>query len=121
MCRSIKTLHNFKNSIYEEDIPAASSNRSKVDLVFNALQSNERAFARAVGKWRISSSCSELVTTAPAPRSQSKPPRHAQGADRFDPPSKGMAWICARASPSRPSAARAMALKYIWSPTISLP
>ena len=68
MCRSIKTLHNFKPPATEEEIRAASLQFvRKLSGVSRPSKANELAFARAVEEVAQSarSLLESLVTTAP--------------------------------------------------------
>ena len=68
MCRSIKTLHNFKPPATEEEILAASLQFvRKLSGVTRPSKANEEAFDRAVEKVADAARVllDQLVTTAP--------------------------------------------------------
>ena len=87
MCRSIKTLHNFKPPATEEEIRAASLQFvRKLSGVTRPSKANELAFARAVEEVAQSarSLLESLVTTAPPrDREVEAAKARARAADRF--------------------------------------
>ena len=87
MCRSIKTLHNFKPPATEEEIRAASLQFvRKLSGVTRPSKANERAFALAVEEVAQSarSLLENLVTTAPPrDRDVEAAKARARGAERF--------------------------------------
>jgi len=87
MCRSIKTLHNFKPPATEEEIRAASLQFvRKLSGVTRPSKANELAFARAVEEVAQSarSLLENLVTTAPPrDREVEAAKARARAADRF--------------------------------------
>lgn len=89
MCRSIKTLHNFKPPATEEEIRAASLQFvRKLRGVSRPSKANERAFACAVEQVRQAarSLLESLVTTAPPRDREVEAARaRARTAERFRP------------------------------------
>jgi hypothetical protein len=87
MCRSIKTLHNFKPPATEEEIRAASLQFvRKLSGVTRPSKANELAFARAVEEVAQSarSLLENLVTTAPPrDREVEAAKARARAAERF--------------------------------------
>ena len=87
MCRSIKTLHNFKPPATEEEIRAASLQFvRKLSGVTRPSKANELAFARAVEEVAKSarSLLESLVTTAPPrDREVEAAKARARAAERF--------------------------------------
>jgi len=87
MCRSIKTLHNFKPPATEEEIRAASLQFvRKLSGVTRPSKANELAFARAVEEVAQSarSLLENLVTTAPPrDRDVEAAKARARAAERF--------------------------------------
>jgi len=87
MCRSIKTLHNFKPPATEEEIRAASLQFvRKLSGVTRPSKANELAFARAVEEVAQSarSLLESLVTTAPPrDREVEAAKARARAAERF--------------------------------------
>ena len=68
MCRSIKTLHNFKPSATDEEIRASSLQFvRKLSGFTRPSRANEHAFARAVDQVTLAARelLDSLVTTAP--------------------------------------------------------
>jgi hypothetical protein len=87
MCRSIKTLHNFRPPATEEEIRAASLQFvRKLSGVTRPSKANELAFARAVEEVAQSarSLLENLVTTAPPrDREVEAAKARARAAERF--------------------------------------
>lgn len=87
MCRSIKTLHNFKPPATEEEIRAASLQFvRKLSGVTRPSKANELAFARAVEEvaQAARSLLESLVTTAPPRDREVEAARaRARAAERF--------------------------------------
>jgi hypothetical protein len=87
MCRSIKTLHNFKPSATDEEIRASSLQFvRKLSGFTRPSKANEHAFARAVDQ--VAQAARELlaslVTTAPPrDREVEAAKAHAKTAGRF--------------------------------------